>query len=70
MFVFADVRPTGLSGQDFALALLAEENIAVMPGEAFGKAGAGHVRISLTAPLEVLEPAIAKIASFAARQAG
>jgi len=69
MFVFADVRPTGMSGEDFALALLAEENIAVMPGEAFGRAGAGHVRISLTAPLEALEPAVAKIASFAARQA-
>jgi arginine:pyruvate transaminase len=67
MFVFADVRPTGLSGQAFALGLLNEENIAVMPGEAFGKAGAGHVRISLTAPLEILEPAIGRIAEFASR---
>lgn len=65
MFVFADVRPTGLSGEAFALGLLEEENIAVMPGEAFGKAGAGHVRISLTAPLAVLEPAVQRIASFA-----
>lgn len=70
MFVFADVRQTGLSGQDFALALLAEENIAVMPGEAFGKAGAGHVRISLTAPLELLEPAVSRMVSFAAKRAG
>jgi arginine:pyruvate transaminase len=69
MFIFADVRPTGLSGQTFALGLLKEENIAVMPGESFGKAGAGHVRISLTAPLEVLEPAIARVASFAGRHA-
>jgi arginine:pyruvate transaminase len=69
MFVFADVRPTGLSGQTFALGLLKEENIAVMPGESFGKAGAGHVRISLTAPLEVLEPAIARMVSFAGRHA-
>jgi arginine:pyruvate transaminase len=69
MFVFADVRPAGLSGEAFALGLLEEENIAVMPGEAFGKAGAGHVRISLTAPLDVLEPAIATIASFASRRA-
>jgi arginine:pyruvate transaminase len=67
MFVFADVRPTGLSGQAFALGLLNEENIVVMPGEAFGKAGAGHVRISLTAPLEILEPAIGRIAAFASR---
>ena len=70
MFVFADVRPTGLSGEAFALGLLDEENVAVMPGEAFGKGGAGHVRISLTAPLEVLEPAVARIVSFANRLAG
>jgi arginine:pyruvate transaminase len=68
MFVFADVRPTGLTGEAFALGLLEEENIAVMPGESFGKAGAGHVRISLTAPLDVLEPAVAAIVSFCARR--
>jgi aspartate/methionine/tyrosine aminotransferase len=39
-----------------------------MPGEAFGQAGAGHVRISLTAPLEVLEPAVRRIVAFAGRQ--
>lgn len=70
MFVFADVRPTGLSGVDFALGLLEEENVAVMPGESFGSAGAGHIRISLTAPLAVLEPAVAAMVAFAARRAG
>ena len=32
MFVFADIRPTGLSGEAFALALLEEADVAVMPG--------------------------------------
>ena len=68
MFVFADVRQTGHSGEAFAFGLLEEENIALMPGEAFGKAGAGHVRISLTAPLDVLEPAVGKIVAFAGRR--
>jgi arginine:pyruvate transaminase len=67
MFVFADVRATGLTGEAFALGLLAEENVAVMPGESFGAAGAGHIRISLTAPLDVLEPAVTAMVSFAAR---
>ena len=67
MFVFADVRQTGFSGEAFALGLLEEENIAVMPGEAFGKAGAGHVRISLTAPLDILEAAISRMVAFASR---
>ena len=40
MFTLIDVRATGLSGDDFALGLLDEERVAVMPGESFG-AGAG-----------------------------
>ena len=33
MFVMVDVRRTGLSGDEFALGLLNEENVAIMPGE-------------------------------------
>lgn len=67
MFVFADVRATGMTGEAFALGLLAEEGIAVMPGEAFGKAGAGHVRISLTAPEAALGDAVGRVLKFAVR---
>ncbi len=48
MFVMVDVRPTGLSGNDFAMRLLMEENVVTMPGESFGAAGAGHLRVALT----------------------
>lgn len=48
MFVMIDVRGTGLSGEAFAWKLLNEQNVAVMPGEAFGTQGAGFVRVSLT----------------------
>jgi arginine:pyruvate transaminase len=48
MFVMVDVRPTGLSGEDFAMRLLAEENVVTMPGESFGTCGAGHLRVALT----------------------
>ena len=47
MFVLVDVRPTGLSGDDFALRLLEEEDVAVTPVDGFGPSGAGHVRVSL-----------------------
>lgn len=67
MFIFADVRRTGLSGEDFALGLLKEENVAVMPGESFGRAGAGHIRLSLTVPTEALNVALDRIALFANR---
>jgi len=48
MYLMADVRPTGLSGTDFAHRLLDDHRIAVMPGESFGSAAAGHLRIALT----------------------
>jgi arginine:pyruvate transaminase len=48
MFVMVDVRKTGLSGEDFAWKLLAQENVVTMPGESFGAGGAGHVRVALT----------------------
>jgi len=69
MFVFADVRPTGLSGEAFAMRLLEEENVSVMPGESFGEAGAGHVRIGLVAEDAVLADAARRLVSLAARLA-
>ena len=69
MYVMLDIRPTGLTGAAFAERLLDAERIAVMPGESFGAASAGHVRIALTRPEEVLMPALRRIAALAARLA-
>jgi arginine:pyruvate transaminase len=67
MFVMADVRRTGLSGDDFALGLLNEENIVTMPGESFGTSACGHIRISLTAKEEELTEACDRIGRYARR---
>ncbi|MEM7061047.1 MAG: aminotransferase class I/II-fold pyridoxal phosphate-dependent enzyme [Pseudomonadota bacterium] len=67
MYVMLDVRGTGLSGEDFGYRLLEEEHIAVMPGESFGKAAAGHVRIALTVADDALGDAMSRIAKFADR---
>lgn len=48
MFALIDVTATGLSGSDFALQLLAAHHVAVMPGESFGAALTGWIRLSLT----------------------
>lgn len=48
MFVMVDARKTGLSGEEFARRLLAEQGVVTMPGESFGAGGAGHVRVALT----------------------
>lgn len=67
MYVMLDVRGTGLSGIEVAAGLLDEERIAVMPGESFGTAAAGHLRVALTVPDAVLDDAIRRIVSFCAR---
>ena len=59
-----DIRQTGLSGDDFAERLLSEHQIAVMPGESFGAAAAGHLRIALTVADDDLMSAIATLADF------
>jgi len=65
MYVMLDIRATGLSGNAFARTLLEEARIAVMPGESFGAATAGHVRIALTVPEAELTTALATVAAFA-----
>jgi len=69
MYLMLDIRATGLSGDDFADRLLMERHIAVMPGESFGDAAAGHVRIAMTIPDAPFEAAIKEIAVFAANLA-
>jgi len=65
MYLMLDIRATGLGGQDFALALLDQEKIAVMPGESFGAAAAGHIRVAMTVEDDLFSGAIRKIVQFA-----
>ena len=65
MFVMVDVRKTGLSGEEFAHRLLAEENVVTMPGESFGAGGAGHVRVALTVDEKQINEACKRMARLA-----
>ena len=66
-YLFVDVRGTGLSAKDFAMRLLEEERVAVVPGEAFGPSGEGFVRCSYATSLDRLEAAAERIQRFTAR---
>ncbi len=65
MYVMLDIRATGLSGVAFSERLLEEHHIAVMPGEGFGEAAAGHLRVSLTLEDDRLVEALRVLAGFA-----
>jgi arginine:pyruvate transaminase len=64
MFVMLDIRPTGLDAETFALRLLDEERVAVLPTHTFGPSGAGHVRISLGMDDDLLVEAARRIRRF------
>ena len=65
MYLMLDVRATGMSGEDFAYALLDAHNIAVMPGESFGTSAAGHIRVAMTVADEAFAQALATLVEFA-----
>lgn len=66
-YIFPSVAETGLDDNTFAVRLLEEEKVAVVPGSAFGAAGAGHVRCSYAASVENLTEALRRIDRFVAR---
>lgn len=67
-YCFPDIRSTGLSSEDFAQQLLAEESVAVVPGDAFGPSGAGFVRCSYATSLEQIGVAVERIGRFVRRR--
>ena len=69
MYVMLDIRATGLGGEGFANALLDAESIAVMPGESFGQAAAGHVRVAMTVDDDAYKDALQRLIQFATGKA-
>lgn len=65
MFLLVDVRGTGLDGEKFAWGLLDHGGVSLLPGTGFGASVTGHVRFSLTMPLDILEDACDRIERYA-----
>lgn len=65
MYMMLDVSATGLSGEGFAYALLEAHHIAVMPGESFGEAAGGHIRVAMTVDDAAFETALKSLCGFA-----
>lgn len=63
-YVFPSIKRTGLSSEAFCEKLLDEQNLALVPGSAFGEAGEGYVRISYAYSIEQIKKAIEKLEEF------
>ena len=67
-YAFPEVtRATGLDSDTFAERLLKEERVAVVPGNAFGPSGEGHVRACYATSYAQLEDALGRIGRFVDR---
>jgi aminotransferase len=65
-YAFPEVKHTGLSEKDYAVGLLKQEKVAVVPGTAFGDNGLGHVRACFATGYEQLIDACDRIERFTA----
>jgi aminotransferase len=63
-YVFPSIRDTGLTSQTFCEALLRAEQVACVPGDAFGACGEGHIRCCYATAMDKLQEALTRIARF------
>ena len=54
-YVFPNIRQFGMHSEEFCDFLLNKAKVAVVPGNAFGQAGEGYIRIAYTTPYKVIE---------------
>jgi aminotransferase len=66
-YAFPNIGNSGMNDESFAERLLMEERVAVIPGSAFGEAGAGHVRICYAQNYDLLREAMDRIRRFVDR---
>ena len=66
-YVFPDISKYGLTSKEFALKLLEEEDVAAVPGDAFGEGGEGFLRCCYATAFDQLELAMDKMEAFVGR---
>ncbi|MCC6444456.1 MAG: aminotransferase class I/II-fold pyridoxal phosphate-dependent enzyme [Armatimonadetes bacterium] len=66
-YAFPSIRRSGLSSEEFSSRLLFEEKVAVVPGDAFGECGEGHVRCAYASSIADIEEALHRMERFLRR---
>ena len=66
-YCFPSIKISGMSSEEFCEKLLVEEQVAVVPGNAFGSNGEGFVRCCYAASIPNIETAIEKMGKFLRR---
>lgn len=63
-YVFANIKRTGLSGEEFAARLLDQSGVGLCPGTCFGESGEGFVRLCYATSLENIQEGIRRMKNF------
>ncbi|MGH2543575.1 MAG: pyridoxal phosphate-dependent aminotransferase [Ardenticatenaceae bacterium] len=63
-YCFPDIRPTGLTDDDFAERLLQEKSVSAVPGSGFGPSGKGFLRIAYATSMVEIEEALSRFEDF------
>ena len=63
-YIFPSIESTGLTSEEFCERLLHEQEVAVIPGSAFGASGEGHIRISYSYSMNHLREACSRMRKF------
>lgn len=60
-YMFPNISSTGLSSEKFATQLFQKYNVAVVPGNVFGKGGEGHIRCCYATGIDKIKIALERI---------
>ena len=63
-YIFPCIKNSGMSSDEFCEALLREQKVALVPGNAFGESGEGYVRVSYAYSMEQISEALERIRNF------
>ncbi|MHA6261394.1 aminotransferase class I/II-fold pyridoxal phosphate-dependent enzyme [Sporosarcina sp. CAU 1771] len=63
-YIFPSIKKFGLGSYDFAIKLLKEGDVAVVPGVAFGNHAEGHIRITYAYAMPLLEEGMDRLEKF------
>jgi aminotransferase len=66
-YVFPSIKQYGLSSSQFAIRLLEQEHLAVVPGDSFSSLGEGYIRLSYAYNMDVLEEGLNRLERFITR---
>lgn len=63
-YVFPSIKSTGLSSEEFCEKLLYSKKVALVPGNAFGESGEGHIRASYCYSVDHIKEALKRVGEF------